>query len=75
MKKEELSVEELTRELVMLEAQKLTVDNLATRRAIRMELFRRAVNNINGVPLGVLLRNPLLKEEYNEVMKGEKNNE
>lgn len=75
MELDKMSEEELLNTLVKLESQRGTVDNLATRRSIRVELFRRGVNNINGVPLEVLLRNPLLKEDYDEAMKGEKNNE
>jgi orotate phosphoribosyltransferase-like protein len=41
-----------------------------TPKLIRMELFRRGVSEFNGVPLETLLRNPVLRAEYEEATKG-----
>ena len=43
---------------------------MENRKAIRKEMFRRGVEEINGVPLETLLRNPVLKEEYEEATGG-----
>ena len=65
---EKMSIGELTSRLRKL-------DNLGlnshedTRRSIRVELFKRGVHNINGIPLETLLRNPTIKEDYEEAQR------
>lgn len=45
-------------------------DRRGVRKEIRKILFKRGVKNINGTPIDVLLRNPLLRAEY-EAVQGE----
>lgn len=45
-------------------------DKNKMRSEIRKELFKRNVSNINGIPLDVILRNPLLRKEYEEAIGG-----
>lgn len=64
----ETSTADLLSTLAQLER---VTPNSAILKLIRKELFKRGVDNFNGIPLATLLRNPVLKAEYDAAMKEE----